>query len=1600
MTFPTLVKTSCVAIVLIILSISSYAQPTANFSASPLSGCAPVVVNFTDLSTGNPTSWRWDLGNGTISFLRNPSVTYFNPGQYTIKLVVQNAAGRDSLIRSQYITIYAKPTVNFSTTAVSGCYPFSVSFTDLSIAGSGTIDGWQWDFGDGNFSTQQNPTHIYTSPGNFNVSLRVRNSNGCFQTITRTQLVNVINGATANFTNSIPNTCAPPVNINFQNLSTGTGTLTYQWNFGDGITSTQTSPSHTYTTTGTFTLQLIVTNANGCRDTLTRPNAITIGNAQTAFTSPATACVDALVPIVNNTTPAAANVFWDFGDGTTSTLVNPVKSYTSPGNYQIKLVNNFGACLDSITRSIRILAKPTASFNANPLSSCQAPLTVNFNNASSGATGYQWNFGDGTTSALVIPTHTYTAEGNYTVTLIATNADGCTDTLTRNEYISIQLPQAAINNLPQQGCAPLTWTFTSSVTTVDPVVSYLWDFGDGSTSTDQSPTHTFGAGVFNIQLIIVTASGCRDTVIVPAGIRAGIQPNAAFSATPRDVCAETAVTFTDLSTPSVDINGWLWDFGDGGTSILQNPEHTYTDTGYFPIMLIAFNNGCPDTLIVPDYIHVLPPIAIFSVSSACSTKLTRTFTDRSIGADTWFWDFGDGNTSAIPSPVHTYSTPGIYVVSLTVHNNITGCNYTKSVNVKIIDERANFTANTTIICRTNTVTFTALGNTLANVASYRWSFGDNTIGSNATIVKRFNTSGIFTVSLIVTDINGCKDTMVRPQYIEVNGPTANFGSSVPGTCLSNSVSFNDSSATDGRHPIVQWIWSYGDGTVDTLTSGPFQHTYNMAGFYTVTLTVTDNSGCSHRIVKPNLLMISQPDAIFSTLDTSTCPNRAVTFVNTSTGPNLRYAWDFGDGNTSTVRNPVHNYLTDGNFTVKLVITDQYGCTDSMMRTSYISIRTPVAIFSVSDSVGTCPPLVVDFTNTSQNYTSQLWDFGDGTTSTNSNPSHFYSTPGIYVSKLTVTGPGGCTAIKEQTITVRGPYGSFTYGGLSGCQPLVVNFRATTRDRISFIWDFNDGTTSATADSVISHTYTTPGEYLPKMILRDAAGCLVPISGTDTIRVFGVAPNFSFNAQPLCDQGTVQFANSTSGNDVVTGYQWNFGDGMTSTQQNPSHNYTTTGIYYPQLIVQTLTGCTDSINSTTPVTIVASPQGQIAQTANGCSALSVTFNGSLTVPDTSAITWDWALGNGNTSALQDPPNQVYSIAGTYPIRLIITNSSGCRDTITSSVEAYAIPVINAGIDTMICQGRGITINASGAATYSWSPGLGLSCSDCPSPLATPANETNYIVTGTSVNGCSNRDSIKVSVKYPFQMLNSPGDTLCVGESLRLTASGAHTYSWTPATGLNNPAAASPVASPTRTTTYTVVGTDDRNCFTDTAFIPLIVYNIPTVEAGIDKTINVGQTIDLVPVISSDVIDAKWTPTGAIFRNIFPGITVKPRETTTYRVTVNNQGGCTATDQLVVNVICNGANIFIPNTFSPNADGMNDLFYPRGNGVFSIKNLKVYTRWGEVVFEKSNFQANDTNFGWDGTFKGRSLNPDVFVFIVEVLCDNNTPITFKGNVALIK
>lgn len=1583
------------------------AQLTADFTSSPNAGCAPLVVKFADSSSGNPTSWRWDLGNGTSSVLQNPSVAYFEPGTYTVKLVIKNAFGVDSLTKVKFITVYTAPVINLKASDLTGCFPLTTRFTDLSFPGSGNITKWEWDFGDGNLSSDQNPQHTYTSAGDFNVSLRAINNFGCVSSKTITSLIHITTGVKADFSNSTSKTCNAPAAINFSNKSTGTGTLNYHWDFGDGSTSLSANPSHTYDVSGSFTVSLIVTNATGCTDTLVKPHLINVGNTMADFSLPSAICVGNPVIFKNTSNPVPASATWNFGDGTFSDSTEPVKAFYKPGDYTVKMISNNGACKDSISKTISVLSKPKVAFSAQQTVSCAAPFNVSFINLSSPAARkfnnedaevYYWDFGDGTHSNNKVPSHVYSKEGIYTVKLFVTSAAGCTDSIIKKDFIKIKAPVVAIKNLPQRGCAPLSHKFTSVVNSLVPVTNFHWDFGDGSSSDSSEPTHVYTTpGKYSITLTYTTEGGCIDSVKVFNGIIIGSKPATSFSADPLNTCAFTPINFNDQTSGNPD--QWIWFFGDGSSSTSQNPSHRYNDTGFFNITLIALNDGCPDTLTSKGKIHINPPVSRFIYTKTCSIPSKVIFTDKSLGADYWHWDLGDGNTSNDKSPVHEYPNPGTYIVSLTVTNQSTGCSETKADTVKIIHEVADFQVNNPESCRNTPVSFSAINNIPGNISSYSWNFGDGISASGSKVSHQYTKANAYDIRLIIKDIYGCSDTLSKPLAVQINGPTARFQSTVSGTCLNNTVEFSDSSYSDGQHPIQQYTWNWGDGKTENLTGSPFNHAYSAAKKYSVSLVVTDSKGCTDTLKKPDMIIVSKPVAAFSS-DTLSCTSKPINFVNSSSGPGLIYTWDFGDGSTSSAKNPVHLYATEGTYEVSLSLKDQYGCSSSVSKANYVTIGDPKADFTVSDTIGTCPPLVANFTNNSENYSKWSWDFGDGTTSAERTPSHFYSSAGTFDAVLTVTGPGGCISQKSQHIKIDGPSGSFTYNNIMGCNPLKTDFVAHTKKNISFVWDFNDGNTISTTDSNVTHSYLTRGNYLPKMILQDAKGCQVAIRGSDSITIFGVTASYSHNGALICDSGSVAFTNTSISNDVIGNYYWNFGDGTSSHDSKPSHSYTRPGTYPTSLVVTTQKGCIDSIKNPISVQVNRSPRISIKSSEGACVPATITFAGILSNPDTSSVSWKWDFANGNVSADKNPASQIYPSAGNFTVKAIGTSSNGCSFTATKLIEIYPLPVLKVDADSIVCYGAPQTLRATGAQSYSWSPAKYLSCENCATPVSRPDSNVSYRVKGTNAKGCVSSNSVSLRIKYPFKLLYSKADTVCAGSSVQLKTSGAEKYSWYPASGLNNANISSPLASPQNSTRYQVIASDSKGCFRDTAYIPVKVYPIPVVKAGNAQTISVGREIQITPEISSDVTDVSWFPSTGIMDRKYPSITVKPIQSLEYTIRAKNAGGCTAEDKVAVYVLCDNANIFVPNTFSPNGDGTNDIFYPRGSGIFKILSIKVFSRWGEVVFEKSNFSANDQSAGWNGSFKGKQLPSDVFVYIMQVLCDNNSTLTFKGNIALIR
>lgn len=1600
-------KSFVLLILFLSIGFSAVSQLKADFTASVTGGCTPLFVQFSDQSTGNPTEWSWDLGNGTKPAQKNPGVIYTDPGTYTIKLVVKNSTGIDSVVKTAYISVYAKPIIDFSATPKSGCYPLLVKFTDKTNPGSGTSQSWFWDFGDGLNSTDQNPEHVYKITDTFSVTLRVTNSDGCTQTGDKKSFISVADTIQSDFDFTYDNVCVLPSVIRFSNKSQSDVPLTYSWSFGDGVTSPQTSPTHSFSVAGTYQVKLISRNSDGCSDTAVKTVSVGMPKAEISF--PASACVDQSILFKDSSNPGAINGTWNFGDLASGTGLSVTHAYSSPGIYVITYKGGFGGCSNMITRSIEIVDTPGVSFiSSSALGKCNGPLQVQFVNTSSGSGTYVWDFGDGTTSSEVNPLHEYTNTGKYTVALTVNSSKGlCRNTIIMPDFVKIGAP--VINgfvNMPFSGCISSIVNFEASIDSPEPIVSYLWNFGDGTTSAEANPTHEYlSAGSYAVSLEVKTIGGCSAVFTLTDAVSINNKPTVNFTANPLEACASGEIHFADLTSGKSD--AWLWKFGDGTESTDHNPVHKYNDTGYFSVALFAYNNGCRDSLLITDFIHINPPAARFQTVINCSQKLQRTFKDLSVGSLEWNWNFGDGNTDTIQSPVHNYADTGRYDVTLIVSNGV--CTDTATNTIKIINEKPTFSVESfnRNYCKYDSVKFAASNYYSSNINGFKWGFGDDSTTNfytnrDSVVYYKYQAAGTYIPVLYTVDKNNCKDSTSLSHTINIYGPTALF-SNLEGICRGKDFIFSDESTSDGSHVITNWFWNYGDGMMENLASGPFKHFYSDTGTYNVTLIVTDNNSCTDTLYKPGAVIIAAPVASFKLADTVKCTQNRVIINNNSVGINLVYKWDFGDGGTSTSSSPVYIYKKEGIYSINLNITDRFGCQDSMYQANIITISNPIASFSISDSVATCPPLEVMSKNYSKNYQSVLWDFGDGNTSDLLEPSRLYNLPGNYNLQLIVHGYGECYDTASSMIRIKGPNGIFTYTPSEACYPVKVSFNATTQNTASFIWDFGDGGIELGMNNQTSYTYKSPGSYVPKIILKDNSGCQVAIVNPDTLRISGVQPKFAATSITGCDSSLAIFSDSTifTAFDPIRTRFTSFGDGASSSDVNPEHYYKTSGTFNVEMLLETNLGCTGSYKLPVTVTVKQAPSIVSVIPDSACLNTDLNFYANEATNLPYNLAWHWEFGNNASSDIQNPVYN-YDVPGLYMVNLVVDASNGCSDTSQHLVTILAPPNTDAGVNASICLNTALTLQPSGASSYNWDPAPTISCTKCANPVVQPVANTTYYVNGSDDFGCIRRDSLQIQVIQPVIVdVNVKSDTLCAGSSVLLKASGAEKYQWIPASGLSDPNSANPVASPVATILYRVIGSDSKNCFTDTADVNVLVSPLPTFNITDSVvTAGAGSSYTIKTQNSPDVVSWIWQPAYNLScTNCAQPLTVL-KTNVTYSAQAINRFGCTATDNIRIEVTCNNSNVFIPNTFSPNNDSRNDYFYPQGRGLFNIKSMKIFNRWGVMVYSKANFTANSAADGWDGKYAGSEQPSGVYVYMIDVACDNGTVLTYKGDITLIR
>ncbi|MFK7946682.1 MAG: PKD domain-containing protein [Saprospiraceae bacterium] len=1508
---------------------STFGQVDADFSATPTSGCAPAFVQFTDLSTssaGNIVSWDWQLG-GTNSTTQNPGKAYTVGGNYTICLTVTDDQGNtDTECKTNYISLFDSPQAQLTATPTTGCSPLAVQLTDNSVVGSGAISNIQWAFGDGNSASGTSVNNLYAGAGTYDVTLAVTDINGCSDVVTLQNHVTVQDIAVVNFTASQRIWCDTPFTVTFTDLTTANPNFTYLWDFGDGNTSTVQNPTYTYTTLGNFTVQLTVTDAvSGCSKTRVKSNFIRINSALSFTYTPSSGCEPLDVTFTNTTPISTSGWSWDMGDGYTLTQENPVHTYQDDGCFFVSFTATTpNGCTSTVTspNCIQVNDAPQASYTINSSNiACSIPHTVSFSGTSNlpGST-YLWDFGDGNTSTQQNPSHTYTSFGVFPVAFTAISAQGCSTTVV-TDTVRVQTVVADFSVDTIKGCAPLDVTFSDESFSLFPITNYNWNIVGGvfsGTYTTQNPVVTLtDTAVYDMTLTITNSQGCTDNITINDVVKVGNPPVVNFAASDTIVCVDENVIFNNFSSTWTD--NYNWDFGDGGTSVAINPTYMYADTGSYDVKLKLTHNGCSNELEKTTYIEVQPARSDFSIVRDCSSPYTINFIDQSVGAHRYHWDFGvstaTNDTSNVASPIFVFPDRGSYVVTLTVFNDTTGCVHDYSETVIITDPISNFTFSSDSGCAPLNIQVT---NNSIDGSTYNWivpgaNISDPTI---ANPIIKFNDAGTyFDYQLIVTDLNGCQDTISFNDTIKVYDVYPEMSADNQ-SCQDETIQFTDVSTTsDGV--ITSWAWNFGNGQTSTLQNPSTVYTYQNT--FGAKLTVTNSFGCTKTRNRGNYMKIKQPNVDFTTLDTFVCAGQDVNFTDLSDGngrPIAGYLWDFGDGNTSTVSNPVHQYATEGTYSVCLTVTDTSGCDSLFCIPDLIDVVNPQADFAGDSLSASCPILVTNFSDSSFNAVSWYWDFGDGIgNSTNQNPSYTYVNSGQFDVTLIVTDINGCqnTLVRPNYVSIDGPYGDFTATPLNACPNTPVTFTGNAFNTTRYIWDFGDGNflinQSSDTTNVQPYTYTSGGTYFPLLIIEGTQGCLEIIPTTTPVVVDNLDATITATDTTLCDTATITFTPTFMSNLPIDTFYWDFnGFVPNSADTMPSVFFSTPGIY-PVTLHYANSDCANF--TTLDIVVGRNPQASFGTVPLvGCTPELVTLQSSSTninsFANDSILSWNWDFGYQGFGDTLPNTSFIYADSGFYDIQLIVGTLAGCFDTTTTQVRINLTPTANAGSDKTVCLQNGALLNGSGVGTYQWTNSSTLDNDMIATPIAMPTQTTDYILTVTSPEGCSDSDTVTVTVIQTVaqQVTTSADTTICEGDVIQVFASGAPSvlqYSWDQnQTGLScYQGCNNPFASPTTTTTYYVTLFTTPTCY-DTDSVLVTVVNEDQDILGQDVMICEGDSIQLNASVGTNPI---FSPSENISCVFCPDPYVFPTETKDYIVETTTTTGCKIKDTITINVFDN-------------------------------------------------------------------------------------------------
>ncbi|MEO5582951.1 MAG: PKD domain-containing protein, partial [Saprospiraceae bacterium] len=1030
---------------------------------------------------------------------------------------------------------------------------------------------------------------------------------------------------------------------------------------------------------------------------------------------------------------------------------------------------------------------------------------------------------------------------------------------------------------------------------------------------------------------------------------------------------------------------FLWDANpiivSGGTSA-EPRVLSSVDQSKFIFVNIDDNKGCVtrDSILIGS--KGKPKLAyIFNnVCGSLSIKVKNT-------SDTltdYLWNFGDGALSKEREPTHTYAKAGKYTVTL---STTLGCAPSLSKTFNIGDIICFDLTDSIIACIGSTV----LINPKANPAyAYQWR-PTNKLNDLSIPNPSFKVDSARTFIADISDVN--TGIGLGKITIKVLTPAAELIRAYGDTllvCTGDTVNIKFLLA-DLIKAKYKFSWDANPIIVSGGTSADPRVLSSVDQSIFIFVNIDDNKGC---VTRDSILIVSKGKPKLAYTFINACGSLKISVKNQSDSL-TSYLWDFGDGSNSTEKEPIHTYAKAGKYTVTL--TTKEGCAPSLRKTFNIG---DINCLNLTDTINACVGKLININRKVNPGYTYIWRPTNKLSDLNSpNPVFIVDSARTFIADFFDINTG--IGLGFLTIVVRTPLVdqvSNIPDTIIACagQPIALNPKAN--NALKYEWAPADGLDNPNSPNPIA-TVTKNSVFNVK-ITNPTDSCTT----SDKVVVILPAKN-AIDAIPdsldACNGVPINL-NPNGKTDPNLKYKWTPGNVLDdSTKFNPSATITKPTVFTVTVTDIRFQNCFVSKSIKVNIPII-NEAAKIKDSITVCAGIPIALNPT----GDPRFKFEWSPSTGLDNVNLANPTATVNQTTTYTVKITDIQRGNCTQTKQIKVKVSpAFTVTPAFRDTTSCTATSFKLRVSSnnsKVTFEWFAPNGTKISGTDTVTVSPVQKTIYKVTGTDENGCKRGDSVSVDPAKIIIDAQAGFGLLCSGDSIKLQVVGSNpgqelTYQWTPAnliiSGANT---ANPTVKPTTKTSFIVHVSNKQGCSaTDSVEINVSLYGNITASVN-PTTITIGQSAQITSTNLAGY-NYRWLPVDGLDNPNIPNPKATPKRTTTYTLTATNPDGCARIFSVTITVTipeCAEPFVFLPNAFSPNGDGKNDVLYLRSN-IVDRMTLIIYDRWGEKVFETTN-----QSIGWDGTYKGKLLEPDVYGYFLTAICIDGKTFSKKGNVSILR